>query len=68
LARSCALALKRNYEPVIIICAHLLTTGYAYAPASTYFYLNITSFSQNIEKISGNLDGGYDFNKRALTA
>jgi hypothetical protein len=26
LARSCALALKRNYEPVIIICAHLLMT------------------------------------------
>jgi hypothetical protein len=28
LARSCALALKRNYKPVIIICADLLIAGW----------------------------------------
>ncbi|MEH1872577.1 hypothetical protein [Nostoc sp.] len=29
MSRSCALALKRNYEPVMIICAHLLNADAA---------------------------------------
>ncbi|MEH1874304.1 hypothetical protein [Nostoc sp.] len=31
MARSCALALKRNYEPVMIICAYLLRGVHLYA-------------------------------------